>query len=239
LLEIIDISAPVKEGMVTWPGLLGVRLEGSARMERGDRVNVTDCHFCAHTGTHVDAPYHHYRDGIHIDEMDFTGLLGKALVLDLTHVEKGITASDLEPLRRVEPFDILVLKTRNSTVKSTWQAFDDSYIYLEPEAADQIRELGICGVAIDCLGIEKYGRTEGPTHKKLLRNGAVTIIEGVDLRRVEPGYYWFACLPLKLVGADGAPARAILIRDPEGSFLRAWQGTRGQGAGNQHANRQN
>lgn len=226
MLEIIDISVPIKEDTVTWPGLLGVNLEGSERMERGDRVNVTNCHFCAHTGTHVDAPYHHYRDGARIDEIDLSGLIGKALVLDLTHVETGITVADLKPLQGAEPFDILLLKTRNSTVKKIWEAFDESYIYLEPEAAERIRELGIKGVAIDCLGIEKYGRADGRTHKTLLRNGGPTIIEGVDLRQVDPGYYWFACLPLKLVGADGAPARAILIRDPEGSFLKSWRSPR-------------
>lgn len=226
MLEIIDISVPIHEGMVTWPGLLKTALHAAERMDRGDAVNVTDCHFCAHVGTHVDAPFHHYRDGARIDEIDLSGLIGKALVLDLTHVETGITAADLKPLRGAEPFDILLLKTRNSTVKKTWEAFDESYIYLEPEAAERIRELGIKGVAIDCLGIEKYGRADGRTHKTLLRNGGPTIIEGVDLRQVDPGYYWFACLPLKLVGADGAPARAILIRDPEGSFLKSWRSPR-------------
>jgi len=222
VLEVIDITVPVHDGMTGWPGLLPTRLEPGERMERGDSVNVTNCHFCAHVGTHIDAPFHHFREGASIDRVSLRGLIGKACVLDLAGVETGVCASDLARFEDKLPVDVLLLKTRNSTTKKTWHKFDPQFIYLEPDGAEWIRDRGIKGVAIDCLGIERYGRADGATHKTLLGAG-IALIEGVDLRAVEPGMYWFACLPVKLAGCDAAPARAILIRDQGGAFLRAWE----------------
>jgi arylformamidase len=220
VLEIIDISLTVWNGMIAWPGLLPPRLTPRERMSDGDAVNVTDIAMCAHTGTHMDAPFHHLPAGAGVAESPLAGLVGKALVADLTAVEGGIGAVDLERLRAHLPLDMLLLKTRNSG--RARDAFAEDYVYLEPDGAEWIRGGRIAGVGIDALGIERFGRADGAAHKILLGAG-IAVLEGLDLSAAEPGLYWCACLPLKLAGADGAPARAVLIRDTEGGFLRAWE----------------
>jgi arylformamidase len=220
MIEIFDISLTVREGMAAWPGLLAPRLDGAERMARGDAVNVTDCHFCAHTGTHIDAPFHHLASGAAVDQLRWDGLLGRADVVDCTQAGAGITAAELD--RAAPSGPILLLKTGNSQTRRTLDFWDARYVCLEPDAAEWIRSRGFRGVGIDSLGIERFGSPSGAAHKILLEAGIV-ILEGLDLRGIEPGAYWLACLPLKLHGADGAPARALLIRDTTGAFLNAWQ----------------
>ena len=192
-------------------------------MAQGDPVNMMSLSSCVHVGLHVDAESHHYADGGGVDRLSLDGLIGVGYVMDLTQVETGISRADLQPLIDADPFDILLLKTRNSTAKSTWETFDTEHIFIAPDGAECIMELGVKGVALDCLGVEKYGALEGHTHKILLKDNRLVVFEGVDLRKVLPGYYWFVGLPLKLTGADGAPARALLIKDKSGDFLRAWR----------------
>jgi len=221
--RIIDISLSLDSTTVIWPGLDGVHVEAVERMDRGDAVNVTNLRFCAHTGTHVDAPFHHFADGAGVERIPMTGLVGPALVADLTSVSAGISAGDLERALPEIETRIVLLKTRNSTELQTATRWNDSYVYLEPDGAEWLRDHGIAGVGIDALGIERFGRADGATHKILLA-ASIAILEGIDLRLVDAGLYWLACLPLKLPGIDGAPARAILIDDSAGAFQSAWTG---------------
>lgn len=222
-MRIFDITMPMREGMTTWPGLMQTRFPPLSRIDQGDPVNVTDCHFCAHTGTHVDSPLHHYAEGYGMEKLGLDTLVGRALVLDLTHVNESIGPADLAPLDDAPDFDILLTRTKNSTEKDLWDGqFIEDYIYINPEGARAIVERGIKSVAVDCLTVEKFEAPGCPTHKILLKDGAVTIIEGVDLRQVQPGLYWFVCLPLKIIGSDGAPARALLFQDESGQFLKTW-----------------
>jgi arylformamidase len=223
MLEIFDITPPISETMVIWPGLTANRFGRSENMNTGDAVNVTDMHCCAHIGLHVDAQCHHIKGGVGIEKCPAAGLMGSAYVMDLTGVETAVDAADLEPLSKLEPFDILLLKTKNSTTKTTWKKFDTSLVYITAAAVERIKSLKIKGVVADCLTFEEYGSPTCPTHKALLKDNDLAAIEGADLRKVEPGHYWFVCLPLPIVGSDAGPARAVLIRDGSGEFLRAWR----------------
>jgi len=209
--KIIDITATINSRLVLWPGHPRLQLRKMLDIEKGDVGNVTVCSFCAHIGTHVDSPRHFYSDGEGIEGVHFEGLVGKAYVADLTHIEKCINPEDLQFINNRNDFSILLMRTKNSTTKTTWEQFDPTYIYLTPEGADFVVESGLKGIAIDCLGINGYEDAEQKTHKILLRDNKVVVVEGVDLRNVSPGNYLFICLPIKLEGADGAPARAILI----------------------------
>ena len=223
MLEIIDITPAVDENLVRWPGLTPTSLRRFQSMDRGDAVNVTDCSFCAHVGLHVDAPCHHIAGAIGVDQLSLAGMMGEGLVMDLTHVDNCIDVDDLAPICHAGPFDVLLLKTKNSTEKTTWEKFDETLVYLAPEASQFIIDRGVKGLVVDCLTVEQYGSENCPTHKALLKDNRITVIEGADLRQVAPGRYWFACLPMKLVGADGAPARAVLVRDTEGRWLEEWR----------------
>jgi arylformamidase len=106
----------------------------------------------------------------------------------------------------------VLLKTRNSQRWSRGHFFED-YVYLSEEAAQYLEEREVKAVGIDALSIEGF-RVEGfPVHRTLLGHD-IGIIEGLDLSSAEPGRYWFDCFPLRIVGGDGAPARAVLWEEP-------------------------
>ena len=223
MLKIIDVSMPLREGMTAWPTNLPPTFPSSLRIRSDDPANVTDCHLSAHTGTHVDSPFHHFADLGGMETLPLNTLVGTGYVMDLTGPEECIEPADLALLDEAAPFDILLTKTRNSTEKDIWDGtFREDYIYLSPAAAQDIVRRGIRSVAVDCLSVEGFTNPKGETHKTLLKDGAVTIIEGIDLRGVDPGIYWFVCLPLKIEGSDGAPARALLIQDTERAIIEAW-----------------
>lgn len=223
-MKIHDISVPVDNEMVIWPGLVPTRLTAHERIDAGDPVNVTNISACAHVGTHVDAPFHHYSRGKTIDEIPLSRFMGRALVADLTDVEWAIGREDVAAaLDGAERFGILLLKTRNSTDLATWRRFSENYVYIAADGAEEIVRRGIETIAFDHLAVEGYRAEGAPTHKILLGDAGVTIIEGVDLRGIEPGYYWFSAAPVRLTGSDGAPTRAYLIEDPSGSLAAMWE----------------
>lgn len=224
MLRIIDVSVPVENSMVTWPGLIPTSLTAHERIAEGAPVDVTNISACVHVGTHADAPFHHYADGRTIEQLPLWDFVGVALVADFTDVAGGITAADVaDRLDGAEPFDILVCKTRNSTEYPTWQRFDEEYVYIDPSGAAAIAERRIRTVAFDHLAVEGYTMAGGPTHKIFLGEGNVTIIEGLNLKEVEPGIYFFCGAPIRIVGSDGAPVRAFLIADDSGALISTFR----------------
>jgi arylformamidase len=204
-MKIFDISVDLYNGMPAFPGDPAPVIKRILEMPR-DAANVSVIDMGTHTGTHVDPPLHFVEGGLPVDKLPLDHLYGDAEVLDLTRVEKAITAADLENATE----NILLLKTSNSRL---WQytEFHKDYVYLEKSAAQWLIDNHVWTVAIDYLSIGSF--EDGETvHRLLLRNG-ITVVEGVNLSAVEPGRYKFACLPLKIKDGDGGPARAILIKD--------------------------
>jgi len=162
-----------------------------------------------HTGTHVDAPHHFLNNGITVDDLSLDLLVGRAYVLYLPDVSM-ITASalmqaDIPPRTRR-----LLFKTRNSQLwADNNREFQTDYVALSVDAAELLVDRNVKLVGIDYLSIAPY-KMSTQVHSILLDAGMV-IIEGLDLSRVSQGRYTLHCLPLKLGGADGAPARAILV----------------------------
>ena len=210
---IIDISVPLRSGMPVWPGSSEFRLTQVESLEKGDSANVSKLECEVHSGTHLDAPRHFVPGGATIEKLSLGILLGRAYVAFFPEAE-AITAEHLDGLE--VPLDLkrLLLRTRNSELwKEGISEFKTDYVALTPEAAAWVVEQGIKLVGIDYLSIERYG--EGSrVHQSLLKSNVV-ILEGVDLSDVEPGVYDLICLPLLLVGAEGAPARALLVRSHE------------------------
>jgi arylformamidase len=210
--RIIDISLPIEQQLLVWPGDPSIEIEPASRISRGDAANVSRLHLGTHTGTHIDPPLHFIDKGATVDAIPPDVLVGEAFVADLG-VARTIGATELDSLG-VEPGVIrLLLKTANSAMwESKPQEFPEDYVHLNPEGAEWIVERGIRLVGIDFLGIEARGAPGHPTHMTLLKAGVV-IVEGLDLSRVDPGNYQVICLPLRIAGGDGAPARAILIEE--------------------------
>jgi arylformamidase len=202
-----DVSVPLRPGMPTYAGEPGPRLEHLKQIARGDSANVTALSLGSHTGTHVDAP-HHFLDGRStVEAMPLEALIGPAQVIELTE-QRHITADDLEAASIPAGTTRLLLKTPNSRFWND-DEFHTDFVGLAEDAAQWLVERGFVLVGIDYLSIERFRSPEHEVHKILLEANVV-IVEGLDLRQVTPGEYMMACAPLKVVGADGAPARVFL-----------------------------
>jgi arylformamidase len=209
-MEIFDITIPIHPTMPVWPGDTGVQMEQVSKIEEGANANVSHLALGVHTGTHVDAPCHFIPDGVVLDEVPLDRFIGVVEVVEIPEVDL-ITAADLEGMIP-SPTTRIIFKTKNSSIwtKMDHQFYED-FTALSPDGAQYLVDLGVKFVGIDYLSIAPFKESR-PTHEILLGAGVV-ILEGVDLSAVVPGQYTLYCLPLKLVGVDGAPARTILVRE--------------------------
>jgi arylformamidase len=205
-MEIFDVSIPIRDGMLHYAGNPPVHVTRVSLLEAGDPVNVSELDMGAHSGTHVDAPDHFLAAGAGAEALPLEALIGPADVVDAT---AAVTALDLLTVRDLElpsrGSERILFKTRNSQLWNR-DEFSRDFVRLDGEAAAYLVERGVKLLGIDYLSIG-----DAEAHRVLLGAGVVCV-EGLDLRGIEPGSYELVCLPLKLVGSDGAPARAVLIR---------------------------
>ena len=203
----IDISVPVRNAMVYWPGDSPVRIKRVHDMDHGDNHNLSELSIGSHTGTHMDAPLHFIQNGLSIDRMPLDATVGRARVIEIQDTV-SIKPEELSGhhIRRGER---ILFKTRNSS--RVWQTdtFIEDFVFVSNEAAHFLVECGVRVIGVDYLSVGSYQHGGSYVHQILLQGG-VWIIEGLDLSLVSPGRYDLICLPLKLDQADGAPARAIL-----------------------------
>jgi len=162
-----------------------------------------------HTGTHVDAPKHFFDDKPGVDTLALDLLVGRARVIDLPH-RGGITEQHLSAAGLREDIRVL-LRTPNSALWNSNDGFHTDYTYVTEEAARFLVNQGVKVVGVDYLSVEQFKKAGAPAHHVLLGAGVI-IIEGLNLSEVEAGQYEMYCLPLRLAGADGAPARVVLKR---------------------------
>jgi arylformamidase len=210
-VEIIDITAPVSPRSVMWPGDDPPSQEFTSHIDRGDPSTVSRWSLSAHTGTHVDARMHFIPGAWTIESLELSRSVGPCRVVDLTHVERHVSRADLEAAGVAGTARVL-LKTRSSNLGLLGRGeFDEGYVAISREAAEYLVEIGAETVGVDYLSVEPFEDKEFNTHHTLL-GADVVILEGLVLTDVEPGEYFLVCLPLKLAGSDGSPARAILMR---------------------------
>jgi arylformamidase len=204
-----DITLTISPNLPVWPGDPGVELELVEKIEDGSNANVSRIDMGVHTGTHVDAPFHFLQEGISVDEIDLSLLTGRAYVLHLPEVDV-ITASVLENAQIPPRTRRVLFKTRNSEYWANEEPdFQIDFVGLSDDAAKYLVRRGVKLVGIDYLSVAPFQQSR-PTHEKLLEAGVV-IVEGLNLTEVSQGRYTLYCLPMKIAGSDGAPARAILI----------------------------
>lgn len=207
-MKVHDITVPLRAGMPTYAGEPGPKLEFPKKLSKGDSATVSVLSLGSHTGTHVDAPCHFLDGAPAIDSLSPDALVGPAYVAEFSG-DNHITAADLEAMAVPPDCRRVLFKTRNGRFWDN-EEFHTDFIALAPDAARALAERGVGLVGIDYLSIEKFRASPHEVHETLLANGMV-ILEGLDLRRVEPGEYLLVCAPLNVVGAEGAPARAFLI----------------------------
>jgi arylformamidase len=206
MAKLYDITVPLSAQVPTFPGDPPFRMEFVHRIADGKPYNVAHLDLGVHAGTHVDAPYHFVADGDTVDRLPLEILVGKARVVAVQSRD-AVRRADLEETDLTDDLRVLI-KTRNSGQLKNGQ-FQEDFVYLDPDAATYLVDQGIKLVGIDSLSIEKFGSKDFAAHHALLGAGVV-VVEGLDLSDVEPGEYDLTCLPLRLVGADGSPARVIL-----------------------------
>ncbi len=206
--NMIDISLLVRPDMPFWPNSEGYRIRRTREIAAGDTANVSLITSDVHVGTHVDAPLHFIEGGAAVEQLPLEVLIGPARVVYLPEVD-AITAEVLNALNLPADTRRLLFRTRNSRLWAEGvPTFREDYVALTLDGAQWIVERGIALIGNDYLSVQRY-RDTPEIHRVLLRAGVV-LVEGLNLDGVAPGLYELICLPVKLLGAEGAPARAVL-----------------------------
>ncbi|HEY8722909.1 MAG TPA: cyclase family protein [Gaiellaceae bacterium] len=207
-MNYIDISRPVGPETPLWPGSPGVNLVPLMQVASGDVANISRIDIEAHTGTHIDAPRHFVDAGETVDALSLDLLIGEVMVAEVQGNEIG--ADELERLALPAGTRRLLLRTGASHDASFDSApFRQDFPALKADAARWVVAQGIELIGIDYLSIQRYD--DPPDVHHVLLNAGVVILEGLRLADVEPGVYTLVCLPLHIIGAEAAPARAILL----------------------------
>ena len=206
--KLLDVSVLLAAGIPAYPGNPDFELQPIKRISEGGSSNVSRLILGTHTGTHVDAPKHFIDDAAGVEALPLDLLIGRARVVEITR-RGGIGAEELAEAGLREDIRVL-LKTSNSRLWNS-TAFHEDYTHVTEAGAKYLVEQGVKVIGIDYLSIEQFKKAGAPAHKALLSNGVI-IIEGLNLSDAEPGMYEMYCLPLRVTGGDGAPARVVLKR---------------------------
>ena len=206
-MKIIDISLPIEEGIVTYPGDAQFSKTPVCTIERSG-CNMTKLILGTHTGTHIDAPFHFLKDGNSIDQIPLSHFIGQAQVIEVNEQEINSTIIKKQLKDGVER---VLFKTRNSE-RYKEKGFSKNYTYLTEDGAVFLTRSGIKLVGIDYLSIERFGTPDFRVHK-ILFQANICVLEGINLSEVDPGIYTLVALPLRLKGLDGSPVRAVLISE--------------------------
>jgi arylformamidase len=208
-MRIYDVSQSIHSEMPVWPGDPKARLEWLSQISQGGAVNLTEIHMCAHTGTHIDMPSHFLEGGKTLDDLDLEVVIGKASVVSVPAEIKVINKAFLQNIT-LEGVERILFKTSNSHLaKSDSLTFHEDYVALDASGARYLAENGCKLVGIDTMSVAVFDDPDGG-HLPLLEAGIV-VLEGLNLEEVKPGEYQLIALPLKLVGREGAPVRAVLL----------------------------
>jgi arylformamidase len=211
-VKIHDITVAISGETPIYKGDPGVCVTSFKSIASGDTANVSQISLGVHTATHVDAPNHFIDGAKRVHELDPQKLVGPCRVIE---IDRDIVAIEPDHLGDIAGVERVIFKTRNSDFWSTPEdGFRKDFTYLTLSAAQMLAESGVVLVGIDYLSIEKSGSPGHPVHITLLEK-EIVILEGVDLREIEPGDYELICAPLKYDGAtgDGSPARTFLVKN--------------------------
>ena len=210
-MKIFDISLPISPELPVWPGDPAIELERVESMDEGAHANVSKLSASVHIGTHVDAPHHFLNDGRTVEQLPLDVLTGPCYVVQLPDGVEAITAEALGGMSLPTNIKRVLFGTSNSRFWSRAETtFQEDFVAVTEDGAAWLVQHGIRLVGVDYLSVAPFGDS-AQTHRRLLEAGVV-VVEGLDLSAVPRGFYELYCLPLKLRGSDGAPARAILVQ---------------------------
>lgn len=209
-MRIIDISQAVEIPMAAYPSLPKFERKWIRHYDNGHDMCASVINMASHTGAHMDSPYHYCEKGRKILEIEIERYYGICQVVEVPEENKSI---DIEFLKKIKITEKRVLfKTTNSKFRYKSKEFQDDFVYLEGDAAKYLIENKVNLIGIDYCSIDPKGSNEKPAHHAILDNDG-SILEGIDLDGVEEGKYILSCLPIKIEGSEGAPCRAVLIKE--------------------------
>lgn len=203
----IDISVLIKPDMHHWPGDPEFKITRTMDMDKGDIDNVSMLEMGSHTGTHMDAPLHFLKNGKSLDQLPLNAVVGPARVIEIRD-DKTIKPEELEK-HNIKKGERILFKTSNSSIAWKNKDFYKDFVYISLKASEYLVKKGISVVGIDYLSVGGFYAEGDKIHQTLLGAG-IWVIEGLDLSNVGAGEYELICLPLKILGSDGAPARVVL-----------------------------
>jgi arylformamidase len=207
---IYDISVPLGRGSVDWPGLPPYCRELISEIKDGAPCDVSRLTLACHVGTHVDTPSHFIPGGKNLDEYPIDRWILPAQVASIRDSDV-VRSAELKHLD-IRPGEALLLQTDNSVSgRVASGVFSEKYVYISPEAADFLVSQRVGLLGIDYASVDPFPLGDATAHHKLLGAGML-LLEGINLKEVPVGRYTLFCLPLKVSGAEGAPARAVLIK---------------------------
>lgn len=207
-MKIYDVSLEISNSTIKWPSDPEIEIKDFISIKNGAPANLLTLKFGSHTATHIDAPYHFFKNGNTVDKLKPELFIGKCFVMEI----KGDSIK-IEDLKNFDfkKYNRILFKTKNSKLL-TKKFFSKNYVYLDYDAAKFLVKKNVKLVGIDYLSIEEFNSQEHKVHRLLLKKNIV-IIEGLNLSKVKSGEYYIIALPLKIKDGDGSPCRVILLKN--------------------------
>lgn len=202
-----DLTAVISEGTVVFPGDPQYKAENICSIDKGSQYNLCHMHFGNHTGTHIDFPSHVLKGGKTSSDFPIDSLVGSGLIIEVPDDEKSITKTFVAK-QHILSNDFVFFKTANSKLPKQGR-FTDKYVYIEPDAAEELLSRGVKIVGIDYISVDQYEAEDLPVHKFLLSNN-VLIVEGLELNNAPIGRCKVYIMPVNIHEMDGLPARVVI-----------------------------
>ena len=204
--RLYDISRDLRNGMAVWPGDKDFALTPNGSIAEGGPVNVSTLFLSSHSGTHVDAPYHFEDDAATLEQVDLSAYWGLAQVVTVTKEAGPLVPADFEG------YDLSLaprLLVHSALSAADMAVFHEEFVYPSPELAGYLGQLGVVLYGADSPSMDAFDSKDLAGHHALRRNN-ILILEGLLLAGVPDGLYELSAFPLKLIGGDGSPVRAVL-----------------------------
>lgn len=212
-MTIFDITLSISNELPVWPGDPAINFYRVADVNHGDVCTLSRLESGSHIGTHLDAPLHFIKGGRTVDQLDLDVLIGPCVVVHVPDADV-INAALLNSLDLPAGTRRVLFRTRNSHIWGSADSgtFRTDYVGVDRSGAEWLVGHGVQLVGVDYMSVAPFADTIAP-HNILLGAGVIAI-ENLNLAGIEAGNYHLICLPLKLKDGDGAPVRAILMRNP-------------------------
>lgn len=201
-----DLTAKISEKTVVFPGDPVYKSDDVCSLASGSQYHLCHMHFGNHTGTHIDFPSHVIKGGKTSSDFPIESLIGSGLIIEVPEFEKSITRTFVTE-QDILSNDFVFFKTSNSRLSKLGK-FTDKYVYIEPEAAEELLRKGVKIVGIDYISVDQYVAEDLPVHKSLLSKD-VLIVEGLELNSVPVGRCKIYIMPVNIDEMDGLPARVV------------------------------